>query len=140
VWTAERLRAYVNAINRGDRIVVLSNREPFSTSGTARCAIKCRAVRKRARDPLEPLVQACSGVWVAHGAGTVDRAVVDRRDGLDVPPANLQYSSAASGSMSGSRNAIVTGFANEALWPPCHRAHVQRVFRLGDFNTYCAVK
>ena len=40
---------------------------------------------------LEPLIRACSGVWVAHGAGTADRAVVDRRDGLDVPPANPQY-------------------------------------------------
>jgi trehalose 6-phosphate synthase len=31
------------------------------------------------------------------------------------------------------------GFANEALWPLCHRAHVQPVFRAGDFNTYRAV-
>ena len=32
---------------------------------------------------LEPLMQACAGVWVAHGSGTADRIVVDGRDGLD---------------------------------------------------------
>jgi trehalose 6-phosphate synthase len=28
------------------------------------------------------------------------------------------------------------GFANEALWPLCHRAHVRPVFRTDDLNTY----
>jgi hypothetical protein len=28
---------------------------------------------------------------VAHGAGTADKIVIDRRDGLDVPPANPLY-------------------------------------------------
>ena len=30
-------------------------------------------------------------IWVAHGAGTADRTVIDWRDGLDVPPANPMY-------------------------------------------------
>ena len=32
---------------------------------------------------------ACSRIWVAHGARTADRAVLHRRDGLNVPPASL---------------------------------------------------
>ena len=31
------------------------------------------------------------------------------------------------------------GFANEGLWPLCHRAHVQPVFRSDDFEMYRAV-
>jgi trehalose 6-phosphate synthase len=31
------------------------------------------------------------------------------------------------------------GFANEGLWPLCHRAHVQPVFRSDDFQMYRAV-
>jgi trehalose 6-phosphate synthase len=31
------------------------------------------------------------------------------------------------------------GFANEGLWPLCHRAYVQPVFRSDDFGTYQAV-
>ena len=31
------------------------------------------------------------------------------------------------------------GAANSALWPLCHRAHVQPVFRAGDFETYRTV-
>ena len=40
---------------------------------------------------LEPLVEACSGIWVAHGAGNADTACADDRGGLNVPPANPQY-------------------------------------------------
>ena len=31
------------------------------------------------------------------------------------------------------------GFANEALWPLCHRAHVKPSFRADDFTTYWSV-
>jgi trehalose 6-phosphate synthase len=139
VWTAERLRAYLNTIYCGDRIVVLSNREPFRHERTADGTIKVRRSASGLVTALEPLVQACSGVWVAHGAGTADRAVVDRRDGLDVPPANPQYRLRRVWLDEQEQRRYYYGFANEALWPLCHRAHVQPVFRLDDFNTYCAV-
>ena len=32
-------------------------------------------------------MQACNGVWVAHGTGSTERIVLDGRAGLKVPPA-----------------------------------------------------
>ena len=77
-------------------------------------------------------VQACSGVWVAHGAGTADRAVVDRRDGLQraarqstVPaPAGLARRRRSS-------RATTTDLRTKALWPLCHRAHVRARLPVG---------
>ena len=72
-------------------IVVLANREPFQHDYSPDGGIAVRHSTSGLVTAVEPLVRACSGVWVAHGAGTADRVVVDRRDGLDVPPANPSY-------------------------------------------------
>jgi trehalose-6-phosphate synthase len=84
------------------------------------------------------LVRACSGVWVAHGAGTADRVVVDRRNGVDVPPASPQYRSSGYGSNRTNSRATTTDLRMKRAGH-CHRAHVQPVFRSRDFNSYRAV-
>src|SRR4029450_11670926 len=88
---------------------------------------------------LEPIVRACSGVWVAHGSGAADRYVVDARSGVDVPPANRQDRLPRVWLDEREQQGYYYGFANEALWPLCHRVHVQPVFRSSDFETYRAV-
>jgi trehalose 6-phosphate synthase len=138
-WTTDRLRACLDESWRGDRIIVLSNREPFRHERTPDGSITIRRSASGLVTALEPLVQACSGVWVAHGAGSADRAVVDRRDGLGVPPANPQYRLRRVWLDEQEQQGYYHGFANEALWPLCHRAHVRPVFRSGDFNTYRTV-
>jgi len=40
---------------------------------------------------LEPIMRACSGVWIAHGSGTADREVVDKGSHVRVPPDNPAY-------------------------------------------------
>lgn len=139
VWTGERLRTWVNTFFNGERIVVLANREPFMHDCAADGGIVIRRSASGVVTALEPLLKACSGVWVAHGAGTADRAVVDRRSGLDVPPANPQYRLRRVWLEQHEQEGYYHGFANEALWPLCHRAHVQPVFRSGDFDAYRAV-
>src|SRR5262245_54252380 len=66
VWTAERLRACVDKLCCGDRIVVLANCEPFRHERMPDGSIKVRRSASGLVTALEPLVQACSGVWVAH--------------------------------------------------------------------------
>ena len=139
VWTAETLRDCLSAHYSGNRIIVLSNREPFTHERTPEGGVSVRRSASGLVTALEPLVQACSGVWVAHGAGTADRAFVDRRDGLDGPPGSAQYRLRRVWLDAREQQGYYSGFANEALWPLCHRAHVRPVFRADDFNTYCAV-
>lgn len=71
---------------------------------------------------LEPLIQPCSRVWVAHGAGTADRVMVDWRDGLDVPPANPFYRLRLVWPDDDDERRYYDGFSNDVSWPLCHRA------------------
>ena len=40
---------------------------------------------------LEPVMRACSGTWIAHGAGSADREAVDQYDRVMVPPEKPTY-------------------------------------------------
>src|SRR5262245_36002265 len=138
-WNAESLRAWLATVYRGESIIVLANREPFRHDYANDGSIVVRRSAGGLVTALEPLIQASSGVWVAHGSGTADRMVVDERDGLDVPPANPLYRLRRVWLQADEERGYYYGFANEGLWPLCHRAHVQPVFRSGDFNMYRAV-
>jgi trehalose 6-phosphate synthase len=135
-WTEARLKTALNTCFNGERIVVLANREPFIHDREADGRIVTRRSAGGLVTALEPLVQACAGVWVAHGGGTADRVVVDERDRVDVPPTKPQYRLRRVWLDEREQQGYYYGFANEALWPLCHRAHVQPVFRSGDFSTY----
>src|ERR671921_2919132 len=91
VWTAERLRAWFKTVYSGQRVVVLANREPFRHDRSPDRRVVVSRTASGLVTALEPLIQTSSGVWVAHGAGTADKDVVDRDDGLDVPPDRPQY-------------------------------------------------
>lgn len=139
VWSVERLRTWLATFNRDESIVVVANREPFRHDRAPDGDITVRRSAGGLVTALEPLIQACSGVWVAHGSGTADRVMVDGRDGLGVPPANPLYRLRRVWLDAHEERGYYYGFANEGLWPLCHRAHVQPVFRSDDFNMYRAV-
>jgi trehalose 6-phosphate synthase len=139
VWTARRLRASLETLFNGESIVVLANREPFRHERGSDGDIVVRRSAGGLVTALEPFLQACSGVWVAHGSGTADRAVVDSRDGLDVPPANPLYRLRRVWLSAAEHRGYYLGFANEGLWALCHQAHVQPVFRSSDFDMYTAM-
>ena len=138
-WNVARLRTWLSTFYAGESIVVLANREPVRHD--RRQDGRIVAVRSSGGlvTALEPLMLACSGTWVAHGAGTGDRTMADRRDRVNVPPANPRYRLRRVWLDADEERRYYYGFANEGLWPLCHRAHVQPVFRPDDFATYAAV-
>jgi trehalose 6-phosphate synthase len=139
VWTARRLRASLEALFSGESVVVLANREPFRHERDAEGNLVVRRSPGGLVTALEPFVQACSGVWVAHGSGTADRAVVDSRDGLNVPPAKPLYRLRRVWLNRAEHRGYYLGFANEGLWALCHKTRVQPVFRSSDFDMYAAM-
>jgi trehalose 6-phosphate synthase len=118
---------------------VLANREPVRHDRGSDGGITARRSTGGLVTALEPLIEACSGVWVAHGAGSADRIVVDGRDGIGVPPANPQYRLRRVWLDAAEERGYYYGFANSGLWPLCHQAGVQPIFRPDDFSTYRAV-
>jgi trehalose 6-phosphate synthase len=137
-WSAARLRATLIQHMQGERIVILSNREPYvheRQDGELRVLHPDSGLVTA----LEPVMRACSGVWVAHGSGSADRETVDANDRVSVPPGEKSYVTRRVWLTEQEEKGYYYGFSNEGLWPLCHVAHVRPTFRSDDWESYRAV-
>ena len=136
---AEKLRAFVSAeIQKGD-LVVISNREPYSHEWTAAGEAVVKQPASGLVTAIEPVLRACGGTWIAHGCGNADRAHTDQDGRLGVPPAAPEYTLRRLWIDEEEYEHYYSGLANEALWPLCHMAHTQPMFRPQDWLAYQAV-
>jgi trehalose 6-phosphate synthase len=120
-----------------ERVVVLSNRPPFWYERDANGAAVIKQSASGLVTALAPLVEACSGTWVAHRTGNADAppGAQEALGGARVNPLyRLRYVRLSDEQYRG----YYCGFANEALWPLCHAVHVEPRFRPSDFNMYKA--
>lgn len=134
-WTRDRLRAHALAALGGDTLVVVSNREPYMHQLQDG---KPRLVRPASGlvTGLDPVLQACGGLWVAHGAGDADRLTVDSNDCVPVPPDDPAYTLRRVWITKEEEQGYYYGFSNEGLWPLCHLTHERPVFRAPDWEQY----
>jgi trehalose 6-phosphate synthase len=138
-WTAERLKHTLNRHLHGERIVIMSNREPYLHQFREDGTIDVQHPASGLVTALEPVMRACSGTWVAHGAGTADRITVNKRDRVAVPPGEESYHIRRVWLSEQEEKGYYYGFSNEGLWPLCHVAHARPIFRAEDWNEYKAV-
>lgn len=120
------------------QIIVLSNREPYSHEIAADGSIRTTHSTAGLVHAVEPLLAACGGVWVAHGSGSADRRVVDEFDRVDVPGDDPLYRLRRVWFSDSEYAGYYYGFANDGLWPLCHRAFVKPAFRAADLDAYWA--
>lgn len=139
VWSAERLRQTMDRYLHGEAIVILANREPYIHERTATGEIQVQHPASGLVTALEPVMRACSGVWVAHGSGGADRDTVDRNDRIMVPPGEESYALRRVWLSEEEQQGYYYGFSNEGLWPLCHVAHARPIFRAEDWRQYKAV-
>ncbi|MBN8732618.1 MAG: trehalose-6-phosphate synthase [Acidobacteria bacterium] len=137
-WTARRLKQALNRHLHGERVVIVSNREPYLHERT-QGGIEVRHPASGLVTALEPVMTACSGVWVAHGAGSADRETVDANGRVRVPPGEESYHIRRVWLSEEQESGYYYGFANEGLWPLCHIAHTRPTFRAEDWRQYQAV-
>ncbi|HEY6099425.1 MAG TPA: trehalose-6-phosphate synthase, partial [Anaeromyxobacter sp.] len=135
-WSAERLHHTLTDVLKGERVVVLANREPYVHERASDGAVRVMHPASGLVTALEPVMRACGGVWVAHGSGSADRDVVDRRDRVRVPPGEESYAIRRVWLTEEEERGYYYGFANEGLWPLSHIAHTRPVFRAQDFRQY----
>jgi trehalose 6-phosphate synthase len=138
-WTPERLHGTLTESLQGDSVVIVANREPYIHQREPSGAIRVVHPASGLVTALEPVMRACSGVWIAHGSGTADRDVVDRRDRVLVPPGEESYAIRRVWLSQEQERGYYYGFANEGLWPLCHLVYTRPVFRAEDWRHYEAV-
>jgi Glycosyltransferase family 20 len=134
-WTAERLTVHVRQRTGSSRIFVVSNREPYMHVRQGRETV-CVVPPSGLVTAIEPVLQACDGVWVAHGSGGEDKNTVDEFDRLRVPPDDPRYTLRRVWLSAEEEANYYDGFANEGLWPLCHIAHTRPIFRAADWEAY----
>ena len=134
-WTAERLKVHVKDKLQDRKLIVVSNREPYMHVRSGRL-IECISPASGLVTALDPILKACSGLWVAHGSGNADREAVDSRDMVRVPPENPQYVLKRIWLSQEEEEGYYYGLSNEGLWPLCHIAHTRPIFRIDDWARY----
>jgi trehalose 6-phosphate synthase len=127
-WTPERLRLTLARHLYGERVITVANREPYLHERTADGGTTVRHPASGLVTALEPVVRACSGVWVAHGSGSADREIADAHGRIAVPPGEESYLLRRIWLGAEEERGYYYGCANEGLWPLCHLAHVRPVF------------
>ena len=135
LWTAERLRVYQQAALEDSRLFVVSNREPYEhvhRGGSVETMVPASGLVTA----MEPILRACDGTWIAHGAGDADHETVDAHDRLRVPPEEPVYTLRRVWLTREEEARYYYGFANEGLWPLCHIAHTRPIFRAEDWEEY----
>jgi trehalose-6-phosphate synthase len=135
-WTPQALQQVVRDHLNSAQVIIVSNREPYIHTFDAQHQAFWQVPASGMVTALEPIMRACSGVWVAHGAGTADRATVDRYDRIRVPPDDPSYSLRRVWLNPEQEQGYYYGFSNEGLWPLCHLAYVRPEFRASDWRAY----
>ena len=138
-WSPQRLKQTLVRHFPGEKVVVLANREPYIHQRQPDGTVKVMHPASGLVTAVEPVLRACSGVWVAHGSGSADRDVVDQNDHIRVPPGEESYDLRCVWLTPDEERGYYYGLANEGLWPLCHLAHARPIFRSEDWATYEAV-
>ncbi|HSD65226.1 MAG TPA: trehalose-6-phosphate synthase, partial [Vicinamibacteria bacterium] len=139
LWTPQRLKNTLSRHLHGERVVIVANREPYIHERTEGGEVALVHPASGLVTALEPVMRACSGVWVAHGSGSADREASDEHGRLAVPPGEESYVLRRLWLTPEEERGYYYGFSNEGLWPLCHIAHNRPLFRIEDWRHYQAV-
>ncbi|OGG15716.1 hypothetical protein A3D77_01675 [Candidatus Gottesmanbacteria bacterium RIFCSPHIGHO2_02_FULL_39_11] len=134
-WTAERLKEFIKDTLKGRTIIVVSNREPYIHTKEGN-KISYYFPASGMVTAIEPIIQACGGIWIAHGSGDADKLVVDKDNKIKVPPNEPKYTLKRIWLDEIEEKGYYYGFSNEGLWPLCHLAHTRPTFRKEDWEEY----
>lgn len=138
MWTKQDLQKLILE-KMGDYLfVVVSNRQPYVHT-LNRCDIVCQRGVGGVISALDPVMQACQGLWVALSSGDADQQITPADGKLKVPPDNPRYTLKRIYLSKEELEGYYYGFSNEALWPLCHMAFKRPTFRQKDWEYYKSV-
>jgi len=137
IWTEPKLKDLIRAKLGEKALIVVSNREPYmhvvdEATGLGKCIRPASGVVTA----IHPVLCACGGTWIAHGAGNADKKFVNSKDKLGVPPQDNRYILKRVWLNKEEEDGYYYGFSNEGLWPLCHNTHTRPIFRESDWQAY----
>lgn len=121
------------------QILVIANRAPYAHEWSPAGEVTINRPASGLVTGVEPILRECAGTWIAHSSGSADRFFSDLEGRVPVPPESPSYTLRRLKIDEDEYERYYSGFANEALWPLCHMAHTQPVFRAADWRAYQAV-
>ena len=137
-WNRDRLRAHaLDCLGIGSQLISVSSREPYmhtSAAGGRGFIVPPGGVVTA----LDPVLQACGGVWIAHGTGDADRETADAAGRVAVPPGDPRYTLRRVWLTAAEHDGYY-GCCNDAIWPMCLLAHERPVFRTSDWSHSVAI-
>jgi trehalose 6-phosphate synthase len=134
-WSKERLEQVAQTRLGGAKLIVVGNREPYIhryKNGEIEWIRPAGGITTA----LDPVMQACGGVWVAHGSGDADREMSDEFGRTGVPPGDPQYVLRRVWISKQDEDGYYYGFANGSLWPLCHQVYCRPKFDPAHWETY----
>jgi trehalose 6-phosphate synthase len=134
--TREDLVAWAEAHMRGRRLVIASNREPYTHTRAEDGGIRWTRNAGGLTVALDAVMQALGGVWVAHGNGDADRESSDSNGRVTCPPDRPSYTLRRVWLTEKDHERYYSGASNSALWPLCHIAYVRPRFDSRDWESY----
>ncbi|HEX7042856.1 MAG TPA: trehalose-6-phosphate synthase [Patescibacteria group bacterium] len=134
-WTEERLKQFTKDLLKDRKIIAVSNLEPYihTKSGNE---ISYHVPASGLVTAIEPVMQACGGMWVAQGIGDADKMVVDSKDTIQVPPEEPKYTLKRVWLTGEEVEGYYYGFSDRSLYPLFHMAHTRPVFNANEWEMY----
>ncbi len=139
MWSKESLQDLIKKKMADYLFVVVSNRQPYIHVFNKKGKVECQRGAGGVITALDPVMQACDGVWVAYGNGEADRKVTDSKGRIRVPPQKPSYTLKRVWLTKEEVDGHYYGYSNQALWPLCHMVFNRPVFRKDDWEYYWAV-
>ncbi len=135
MWTSETLEQLVKEKMGDYMFVVVSNRQPYvhiSNKGK----IECQRGVGGVISALDPIMQACQGLWVALSSGNADKTVSDKKGKLRVPEEDPRYTLKRIWLTKEEELGYYYGYSNSVLWPLSHLTFERPIFKKDDWEYY----
>ncbi|UCF87078.1 MAG: trehalose-6-phosphate synthase, partial [Nitrospiraceae bacterium] len=114
-----QLKAFIRENPSLRNLMIVSNREPYVHKKAGK-GIRVDSPAGGLTAAVDEVMRSIRGKWIAWGSGTGDRATVDSKSCIPVPPLNPSYTLKRVWLDPDVVENYYHGYSNQVLWPLCH--------------------